>query len=135
MGRPKGTQPSLWRFPNDSVKRAKALGWVRAKCQAKFRGEQWDITEEDWIYILWTDQLWARRGRKSQDLCLIRDDSKAAWSMDNVMIVTRRTQLVIQNYHPEMIEIEPNVWDITGTTLSKWSHNQVAKARYRLRRN
>lgn len=131
MGRQKGLQPNLWKHPYDPVKRAKALAWVRAKAQAKFRGEEWAITEEEWMNSVWPDSLWARRGRKSMDLCLIRDDARGSWHIDNIIMVTRRTQLAFQKGMPEMKEVEPNIWDITGSTLERWSRNQVTAAKYR----
>lgn len=131
MGRPQGLQPNLWKYPFDEQKRAKALAFVRARCQARYRNEDWTITEPEWMEQVWPDHLWLRRGRHSESLCLIRDNPNGAWSMDNIMIVTRRTQLAFQRGQPSMREIEPGIWDITGSTLEKWALNKAIQAKYR----
>jgi hypothetical protein len=131
MGRPRKEFPQLWTYPHDRVANAKHLAWSRSKAQAKFRGDDFLITEEEWMTLVWPTDLWLRRGRRSEDLCLVRDDPKGAWSVDNVMIVTRRAQLILQQSNPTLYEMEPNIWDITGDSLTKWEKNQKISMRYR----
>ena len=80
----------------DPLLHARHLGFHRSRCQAKFRGEDWQLTEQDWNAI-WTPERWRRRGRHIDDLCLCLIDEFGAWTTDNVIMLTRHTQLKIKN--------------------------------------
>ena len=134
IGAPRKPRPHIWVYPNDAEKNRKHLAWSRAKAQAKFRNEEFKITEPEWMNEIWPEHLWARRGRKGDQLCLIRVDNRQEWSKKNTYIVTRRTQLVLQkdrNYDVDMIEIEPGVWDIVGEALQRYERNQITMNKYK----
>jgi hypothetical protein len=90
MGRKKGQQgPQYWKSGPDPVDHKLYIDCQRARAQAWYRGETWNITE--WQYIeLWREQdRYLNKGRKSENLCLIRRDYEGAWDLSNVEIVTR----------------------------------------------
>jgi hypothetical protein len=72
----------------------KRLAWARMKAQAKFRKEEWDLSWEDFI-ILWTDDLWEKRSKKSNGLVMMRTDIDKPWQFDNVVIIARHLQLSV----------------------------------------
>jgi hypothetical protein len=78
------------RFP-DPQDHEKFLVWHKARQQAIFRKESWQLTPEEFISI-WGAQ-WPLRGRHRTDLCMTRRDPQLPWRLDNCEIVTRLTQL------------------------------------------
>ena len=90
MGRKKGiVYPQSWYAGPDPVDHKLYIDCQRARAQAWFRGEQWSITEREYI-ALWRDNNnYLRKGRGTGSLCLIRIDIEGAWSMDNVEIIER----------------------------------------------
>lgn len=66
--------------------------WMKHKAQATYRGEEHTITLEEWRE-LWTLELWFKRGRGADDLCLMMDDIDLGWHIDNVIVLTRKEQL------------------------------------------
>lgn len=70
------------------MRHAQWIAFGRARCQARFRGEPWTLTFEDWEEI-WRDR-WHLRGRASGDLCLSRCDYRQGWSVENCELITRR---------------------------------------------
>jgi hypothetical protein len=80
----------------DELLHARHLGFHRSRCQAKFRGEPWELTEEDWNAI-WTPERWLRRGRGNTELCMSLLDEMGGWTVDNVCLVSRGLQLKIKN--------------------------------------
>ena len=77
------------KFGSDDLTRDKYYAWQRHRAQAKFRGETYELSFEDWCW-LWEDHLWARRGRRVDDLCLTRYDYAGEWALHNVTVCTRR---------------------------------------------
>lgn len=64
--------------------------WGRAKCQARYRGEEWTLTFEE-FYELWTENdNHLYKGVHSEDLCMTRLDLDSAWELANVEIATRQ---------------------------------------------
>lgn len=88
--RPK-IRPDLWMYKDPKVHK-KHLPFLRARAQAHFRKEQWDLTMDDWCEI-WTDEAWANRGRGSNQTALTRIDLNQGWTRDNVELLTRSQQL------------------------------------------
>lgn len=65
--------------------------WLRMRAQANFRGEQFDLTFDQFAEI-WGDK-WSKRGRASDALAMTREDPEGPWDYKNTVIVTRREQL------------------------------------------
>jgi len=63
-----------------------AFGYNRVS--AKLRGEQWDLTWEQWRDV-WLPH-WDQRGRAADCLCLARLDLEKPWREDNIRLITRR---------------------------------------------
>jgi hypothetical protein len=76
---------------------ARYIPYLRARAQCNFRGEEFELTFEDWCAFWSTPELWARRGRDSDSLSLMRVDTELPWSRDNCCLMDRRTQITISN--------------------------------------
>ena len=63
-----------------------AFGYNRVG--ARLRGEQWDLTWEQWR-DLWLPN-WDQRGRSAECLCLARRDIDGIWNEHNVHLITRK---------------------------------------------
>ena len=87
-----GLRPHVWLIGPDHEKHKLYLPWLRAKAQANFRGEDWDLTFEQFFKI-W-DGSWEKRGRKNDSLCMTRIDMEGAWTKKNVHLVTRYEHLL-----------------------------------------
>lgn len=83
-------RPHRWKvqgqIPHDQY-----VAWSRAKAQAAFRNEQWDLTFEEFQKI-WQG-YWDQRGRASTDYCMSREDPFGPWTIDNVNCIQRREYL------------------------------------------
>ena len=92
MGWKKGKlRPDKW-VSQDPVVRKKNLAFLRMRCQAKFRGEEWTLTFEE-FQAHWVDKFWIMRGYHRNAPCMTRIDETQPWSNSNVMIVPRLTVL------------------------------------------
>lgn len=76
------------------VERRKA--YSRAKCQADFRQEIWELTYEDFCVFWPNKQRWNQRGRSLENLVLARYDDTAGWTRSNVAQITRSDQLQVK---------------------------------------
>lgn len=94
----KVSDPSHWKTGPDPLTREKYYAWLKHRCQARFRNQLYDLTWEQW-QCLWTDDLYAQRGRKKQDLCISRVDMRLGWCIDNVDIISRDQQLKREGAH------------------------------------
>jgi hypothetical protein len=88
------TRPHVWLSGPDEYRHSMYHPWMLAKAQAKFRGEKYELTF-DQFFELW-DGKWEYRGRGIDDFCISRIDPSKAWKISNVHIITRREHLTIQ---------------------------------------
>lgn len=86
-GRKPGARPDLWLMGPDPQLRAQRLAWRRAAAQARFRGEQWLVSWEQWLEF-WGDD-WARRGRGPDQLRMARLDWQQPWQISNMVKLTQ----------------------------------------------
>jgi len=93
QGRP-GPRPETWQSGPDPVRHAQFHAWGQARAQARFRGEAWELTVEDWI-ACWGDS-WHLRGRHNHSRYLVRTDWHLPWRGDNIGLVTRNELLYRQ---------------------------------------
>jgi hypothetical protein len=91
MGRSKGLAPWAWIY-KDPFDHERHQAWAKARAQAHFRGSVWELSPEEFFQI-WTSDKWAKRGRSSLSLCMIRIDRTLPFTKDNVTIVTRYEQI------------------------------------------
>jgi hypothetical protein len=90
MGRRKGsTTPNDWLSGPDPIDHRLFNDCQRARAQAWYRGEEWFISEQDYILLWRTDDRYKRKGRTTGSLCMVRKDLDSAWRLDNVEIVER----------------------------------------------
>ena len=91
MGRKKGiVYPQSWYAGPDPVDHKLYIDCQRARAQAWFRGEQWSITEQEYIQLWREDDRYLRKGRGTGSLCLIRIDITDGWRLANVEIIERQ---------------------------------------------
>jgi uncharacterized protein (DUF1684 family) len=91
MGRNKGKDPRYWIY-QDPFDHVRHQAWHKARAQANFRNEGWEITIAEW-FAIWPMDKWVLRGRGSNDLCMVRIDRDRPFSADNVKLVTRYWQI------------------------------------------
>lgn len=89
------SSPRGFQFP-DPIEHEQHISWLRAKSQEKYLGRDWQITLEEYMQI-WGRDLWAKRGRKTNDLAMTRKDWDKPWTKDNVEIITRGEQIQQSN--------------------------------------
>jgi hypothetical protein len=85
----KGIRPHSWKSGPDIVDNKLYIECQRRRAQAKFRGEQWLITESEYIELWRKDDLYQRKGRSVNDLCMTLVDPDLPWTLDNIEIITR----------------------------------------------
>ena len=90
----RGPRPHVWKCGPDESKHEMYTPWMRAKAQANFRNEGWDMSFEEY-HAMW-EPFWSQRGRGADDVCMSRKDYGKPWTVDNCMIVSRREHLKIQ---------------------------------------
>jgi hypothetical protein len=79
--------PHLWKTGPDPERHHRYDIWLQQRNQAEWRGEEWDLSFEQWL-VLWEPD-WHRRGRTRGCMCMTRRDWDQPWSADNVEIITR----------------------------------------------
>lgn len=85
--------PSKRMFGDDMMRREKYYAWLKHRAQRNFRKEEYNLTWEDWE-TLWPDDLFLKRGRGRDDLCLYKLDLQGSWELGNVEVGTRMEYLV-----------------------------------------
>lgn len=93
-GNSRGPRPFMWITGPDPIRHQKYVAWQRARAQARFRHEPWDLTFEQ-FEIAWGES-WAERGRTKDRLCMSRVDYEGGWSIDNVELLTRKEHNIKQ---------------------------------------
>lgn len=90
MGRKKGSiTPEDWLSGPDPVDHKLYTDCQRARAQAWYRGEEWLITEQEYIELWRYQNQYQNKGRCRHNLCMVRIDPERAWHKDNVLIISR----------------------------------------------
>jgi len=84
-------RPQVWKSGPDIERHRMYQPWLLSRAQANFRGEQFDLSFEEY-YQLWHKD-WDNRGRRPENMCMTRIDKEGAWSLDNVHIISRKEHL------------------------------------------
>lgn len=79
-------RPERWISGPDVVEHDKYYAWLKHQAQARYRGEQHDITWEQWQQ-LWTTDCWLNRGRSKHCNMLVRINNQGAWTLSNVKMI------------------------------------------------
>lgn len=93
LRKPRRPTPEKWISGPDPQRHQMFEAWHKHRSQARYRGEPYELTFEDF------EQLWggfhnfACRGKKPQDLCMTRKDFRLPWMLTNCEIITRYEQL------------------------------------------
>jgi len=88
--RTRGIYPELWKSGRCPVRHKLWLDCQRGRAQAKYRGQVWEISEEQYIELWMTKDRYKQRGRKGDDLCMTRINKHLPWRVDNVYFPTRK---------------------------------------------
>jgi hypothetical protein len=84
----KGTQrPHVWITGPDPLLHTQYLAWLQQRNQAQWRKEGWHIPFNEWLEM-WKLQ-WHNRGRRPENVCMVRTDYDLPWTRDNVEIIPR----------------------------------------------
>jgi hypothetical protein len=82
-----GPRPHTWIVGTDPVRHDQYNAWLKARSQAWYRKELWQISFDQWVE-LWCDQ-WHRRGRQRDCLMLMKREWQLPWNQTNVELVNR----------------------------------------------
>lgn len=80
------------RIHQDPQLHARYTPFLKSRSQAWYRGEDWDLTFEDYCQ-LWTWDHWQLRGKGATEFAMVRKDIEQGWNLNNCEIITRREQL------------------------------------------
>jgi len=99
--------------------------YARARCQAKYRREEWAFTPETW-YRTWVNSgVMKHRMRQPHGYCMARMDKLEAWGPHNCIIVSRRKQLrKTLNRHGMRAPINFNPFDESDDVTPKNKQNR-----------
>jgi len=86
-GRTRRQTPELWISGPDPIEHDKYYAWQKHRAQARFRGEEYELTWEEFQSI-WPNELFLQRGRTRGSYSMIRLDNTQPWAIDNVEVVT-----------------------------------------------
>ncbi len=67
-------------------------GFLKHRCQARFRKESYQLTWAQWQRI-WPVELWSRRGRGPRSLRLVQLNPLKGWSFKNCAVVEHATHM------------------------------------------
>jgi hypothetical protein len=81
-----GIRPHTWKVQGE-IPHKQYTAWLRAKAQARYRGEQWDLTFDE-FQTLWHG-YWSRRGRGTLSYVMSRHDPDGAWDTTNAACMQR----------------------------------------------
>lgn len=83
-----GPRPHCRKYP-DPIDNKLFMDCMRARAQAAYFGQEWTISEDDYIDLWRIDDRYLNKGRRNDQYCLVRKDYDEGWHLDNVEIVTR----------------------------------------------
>lgn len=83
----KGPNPGIWITGPDKAVHKHYYRFLRAKAQARFWGQEWTITWEDYLDLYKT--MHGRWSRSNKHKNLVRIDTTEGWHIWNVQLMTR----------------------------------------------
>jgi hypothetical protein len=109
MGKKNNTYPNTWLSGPDPIDHKLFNDCQRARAQAWYRGEDWFISEHEYIQLWREGDRYQRKGRTTNSLCMIRLDIEAAWTLDNVTIAERHQHFRQVHIHKKLKRQMANV--------------------------
>ena len=91
--KPRRLAPEKWISGPDPHRHEMFTAWHKHRAQARFRGETYELTFEDFIQVWGSYTEFKCRGRTPDSLVLTRKIDSGAWSVTNCEIITRYEQL------------------------------------------
>jgi hypothetical protein len=91
--------PHLWKSGPDPVDHQLHLECQRRRAQARFRGQTWLITEEEYIQLWREEHRWLNKGRSPENICMCIIDPNLPWTVDNVEFMLRRQHYQTSRRH------------------------------------
>ena len=85
-----GPRPHVWKVQG-LIPHQQHLAWMQMRAQANFRGEEFNLTLEE-FQNLWKDH-WDMKGRAIDQYCLTREDPDGPWDIKNTQCVVRLEHL------------------------------------------
>jgi len=82
--------PDKWIKGPDRICHDKYYAWLKHRSQATYRKEDYELTWDQWE-SLWPHELFLRRGKGPDSVCLVQLDRSVGWNIDNVEIIVRKT--------------------------------------------
>ena len=92
-GKPRKIFPHNWCTGPDYYLHELYYAHQKHRSQARYRGEAYNLTWEDWQAIWSNPTDFHNRGRKPEDLTLTRVDPDQPWELSNCVVMTRLEQL------------------------------------------
>lgn len=83
-----GPRPDRWSTGPDPLLRRLRYKFLRARVQARYWCQPWEITWEEYQEIMW--EVLSQHGRSLDSLNLARKDRNLGWHKDNVMLRPRK---------------------------------------------
>jgi len=102
MANKPGPKPELWITGPDPVVHQQYRAWSQHRAQARFRSEPYELTWPQWQQV-WAGQ-WHLRGRRQQDIMMVRTDLARPWARDNIQFVRRSEFGRWQQHHRQQRE-------------------------------
>lgn len=90
--RRRNIDPNTWITGPDLNRRNKYYAYLKHKAQARYRGESYSLSFQEWE-TLWQDDVWEQRGKTADSLCLAQIDCKQGWHVNNLEIIPRKQQV------------------------------------------
>lgn len=82
-------RPHLRKYPDQEDNKL-FIDCMRARAQAWYFGQEWTITEDEYIALWRKDDRHLNKGRGNDQYCLVRKDYDEGWHLNNVEIRSRR---------------------------------------------
>jgi hypothetical protein len=96
----------------DPFMHSRNLAFLRSRAQAKFRGEVWELTLNEFFNFWNTIDRWNQRGRQAENLVLTRRDELLPWNTKNCVIMTRYSNLYAKNLRQRGYDDSPHFKEV-----------------------
>lgn len=78
---------------DDMIRKYLRRAFCVARCQARYRSEEWHIDLDTWMEHWMEDDKYLQKGQRIDDYCFARIDFDLPWTDDNVCVIKRKEVL------------------------------------------